>query len=387
MLAYKHVAPRQIIFGSGSRFQLPGLLQQFGKTVLIITGKSFLIRDSLGPLLFDALKKNGLTSYHAIINREPEPHDIDSICRQYRNSKIEVVLAIGGGSVLDGGKAVSAMLRLEEPVVEYLESVGTKVHPGIKVPFIAMPTTSGTGSEATMNAVITQTGDKAFKKSLRHINLVPDIALIDPEFTQNCPPKITAATGMDAFTQLVESYLSVKATPLTDALALDGIRAIVNSLETAFKDGKNLHAREDVAYAALLSGICLANTGLGVVHGFAQPLGSSFKIPHGMVCGTLMAAANKITVKKINKESSSHVWKKYEELAGIVLFNGEKKRTDPKQFIDYLEMLTNKLQLPKLSSFGIGIQHFDKIIKDTELKNHPVKLEQQDLISILKERI
>src|SRR5512133_1837873 len=162
------------------------------------------------------------------------------------------------------------MMYKQESVTWFLEGVGTMEHPGTKLPFIAVPTTSGTGSETTKNAVISNTGIKGFKKSLRHDNFVPDIAIIDPVLTVSCSPEITAACGMDCFTQLTEAFLSVKSGSLTDAIAIEGFKAIKRSLKKCYSDGHDLEARAGMSYAALTSGICLANAGLATVHGFAS---------------------------------------------------------------------------------------------------------------------
>ena len=282
------------------------------------------------------------------------------------------------------------MLRSEGSVRDYLEGIGTRIPTGRKVPFIAVPTTAGTGSEATQNAVISELGPKGFKKSLRHSNYVPNMAVVDPELTVSCPPETTAASGMDAFTQLVESYLSTRANPFTDALAFDAIGRIYNSLERAFGDGKNLEARSEIAYAAYISGITLANAGLGVVHGFAQPLGSLFGIPHGVACGTLMAAVNRVTAKKIMMLglSDSMAFGKYVNMGK--LFAGFPGKSDT-YYLDFciheLLRLTNELQLPLLSDFGVEGKHFDEIVDLTGLKYHPVELSKEDLKEILGQRL
>ena len=227
------------------------------------------------------------------------PGLIDSVVRESSDKKYDLVVAIGGGSVIDAGKAISAMMYKTDSLTDFLEVVGHKEHPGTKLPFIAVPTTSGTGSEATKNSVISEVGKEGFKRSLRHDNIVPDIALVDPELTLSCSPEITAASGMDCFTQLTEAYISDKSNQYTDALAIEGLRSVKASLVKSYIDGGDIEARTGMSFAALTSGICLANAGLGVVHGFASSVGGMYNIPHGLVCGTLMAVSNKINVREL----------------------------------------------------------------------------------------
>ncbi len=290
-----------IIFKNGSVESLPEHINLFGSRIALVTGKNSFIHSMQGSMLLGELERKK-TGYHLLtISSEPSPEDIDSAVLTLVDQKIEVVVGIGGGSVLDAGKAISAMINMNEPVVRFLEGVGDLVHPGTKLPYIAVPTTSGTGSEATKNAVISRIGIHGFKKSLRHDNFVPDLALVDPSLTINCPADITAASGMDCFSQLTEAYLSDKSSVYTDGLAIEGLKAIRDSLERCCYDGHDIEARTGMSFAALTSGICLANAGLGVVHGFASSVGGLYDIPHGVVCGTLMAKANEITVRELRK--------------------------------------------------------------------------------------
>ena len=357
---------------------------------MIITGGSTVKNIPFVHRFMEGLKSGNRFAGLVKIIQEPSPQAIDDAVRIYRDAAIGCVVSIGGGSVIDAGKAISAMLKSKGCVKDYLEGVGTKTPTGRKVPFIAAPTTAGTGSEATQNAVISKQGSKGFKKSLRHINYLPDIAVVDPELTASCSSETTAASGMDAFTQLVESYLSTRSSPFTDALAFDAMGRIYGSLERAWKNGQDMEARFEMAYAAYVSGITLANAGLGVVHGFAQPLGSFFGIPHGVVCGTLMGAANKITIKKLMSQglADSTVFKKYVKMGQ--LFAGSQEQSDTYYldfFISELERLTKKLKLPLLSAYGLEEKNFDEIVAATGLKNHPVKLEEEDLKEILGARL
>ncbi|MDP4208014.1 MAG: iron-containing alcohol dehydrogenase [Bacteroidota bacterium] len=379
----------KIIFGNGKIAELAGIAKSYGNDILLVTGADSFIHSKHGEYLLNTFDMTGI-HYHIVnINREPSPEMVDLAVIRHQNDNIRLVIAIGGGSVIDAGKAISAMLNRSESVIEFLEGVGTKEHPGTKLPFIAVPTTSGTGSETTKNAVISQVGVGGFKKSLRHDNFVPDIAIIDPELTLHCPPPITAASGMDCFTQLVEAYLSNKPVPFTDALAYDGIAQLRIALPRVWKWGEDLEARSGMSYAALVSGISLANAGLGIVHGFASSIGGMFNIPHGIVCGTLMAPANAITIKRLMElNESSPALIKYAELGQ--LFSGEEQRSQDfylSYFIDILISWTDMMNIDRLSKYGVKSSDFENIIQLTEQKNHPLKLSKEDLTKILESRL
>jgi len=218
---------------------------------------------------------------------------------------------------------------------------------------------------------------------------VPDIALVDPELTKNCTREITAASGMDCFTQLLEAYLSIKSNEYTDALALEGLKAIKTSLLRSYTDGEDMEARTGMSFAALTSGICLANAGLGAVHGFASSIGGMYNIPHGLICGTLMAKANEVNVRELRRKSENRgALKKYAHLGE--LFGDEKAKTDIyyiDNFIQFLHNLTQKLDLPGLKKYGIDEKDLKLICRKTEIKNNPVKLAEEDLVEILLNRL
>ena len=277
------------------------------------------------------------------------------------------------------------MMDRSESVIEFLEGVGNKEHPGTKLPYIAIPTTAGTGSEATKNAVISRIGKNGFKKSLRHNNFVPDIALVDPELTLHCPKDITASSGMDCFTQLIEAYLSDKSNDYTDALAIEGLKAIKTSLIRSYNNGEDIEARTGMSFAALTSGICLANAGLGVVHGFASSIGGMFDIPHGLICGTLMAKSNEINIRELRKNDKNHVaLKKYAILGKLFIEkSGHSEVYYTDGFVNYLHSLTNDLKLPGLRKSGFDEEHVSIVCSITEIKNNPVKLAFENLVEIL----
>jgi len=376
----------QLHFGGGKLSLLPAAVKSFGAKIVLVTGAHSFPGSSHGQKVLQQFSEQGISVQQYQIDKEPSPLMIDAAVEKFSQDTPHCVVAIGGGSVLDAGKAISAMLPLNVPVKNYLEGVGTRTHPGVKIPFIAVPTTSGTGSEATKNAVISETGENGYKRSLRHNNFVPNLAIVDPLLTVSCPPSTTAASGMDAFTQLLESYVSTAANPVTDALAYEGLKHVAGCLREAWEDGSNVNARTGMALASYLSGITLANAGLGVVHGFASPVGGYFEIPHGIICSALMAPANEITVRKLrSQKTNAEALMKYAIVGKI--FAGSEYRSQ-EYYVDFLlhvlQNLAEMLQIPRLSKFGVTPSHFEKIIKGTENKNNPIALERDELWEVLE---
>lgn len=377
----------QLNFGAGKLSVLSSAVQSFGSEVLLVTGAHSFLSSSHAQNLLEEFRAQGLGVEHYRIDGEPSPAMIDYAVESFSSFPPDCVVAIGGGSVLDAGKAISAMLPLNEPVKDYLEGVGTKpFHPGVKVPFIAVPTTAGTGSEATKNAVLSETGENGYKRSLRHNNFVPNLAIVDPTLALSCPKSVTATSGMDAFTQLLESYLSTAANPMTDALAIEGLKCVSQSLLRAYREGDDLAARTGMAFASYLSGITLANAGLGLVHGFASPVGGYFDIPHGVICSALMAPANKITVRRLRSEKNdSTALNKYATVGKI--FSGTENHSAD-YYTDFLlsliESWTEEMNIPRLSSFGLTHPDFERIVNATDNKNNPVSLNRVEMEEILR---
>ncbi|MHA1148388.1 MAG: iron-containing alcohol dehydrogenase [Promethearchaeota archaeon] len=383
-----------IIFGVGSLTKLYDIISNYGTNILLVTGGTSLDQSGKWKEISSNLKNHKISYERVQVQGEPSPEIIDQYAASFRDKDIDLIIGIGGGSVTDAGKAISAMIPKGDSILNYLEGVGEKTHDGTKIPYIAIPTTSGTGSEATKNAVISKVGPEGFKKSLRHDNLVPDYAIIDPTLMISCPPDITAACGMDALTQLIESYNSTSACPMTDALAYSGINYMKDEIIPACGEkASNLKVRTEMAYGSLISGICLANAGLGIVHGLASPIGGFFNIPHGVVCGTLISEAIKMNVKHLKTlgDKGLPYLRKYAEIGAI--FAGKNHVPDEKIakfytiLMDSLDILTEKLQIERLGKYGITSKDLDKIVDNTDLKNNPAKLTKEDIKYILMKRL
>lgn len=379
----------RILFGNGKISELPGLVKAFGDNLLILTGRKSFLKSKQADELIGALKSKKITLTLEPVPHEPSPRIIDDLVRKHTGTAVSVVVSIGGGSAIDAGKAVSAMLPLGEPVKDYLEGVGTRKHPGTKIPFIAVPTTAGTGSETTGNSVLSETGRGGFKRSLRHENFIPDIALVDPELTLSCTSMQTAISGMDAFSQLMESFLSARCSKLTDALALEGIVHVRNSLKKAVSAGNDPEARAGMSYASMLSGITITNAGLGLVHGFASSIGGRKDIPHGVICGTLMGIVNRAIVERLLKEDTHpEALEKYIRLGKLLSGTDERSDVDYAFYVaNYIESLVEELKIPTLGSYDLSEKDLTAIVRTTDHKNNPVVFAPEELKDMLVKRL
>ncbi len=380
----------EIYFGTGSIRKAVWLVRRYGKNILLVTGKSSFSNSKWGRRLLDEFDASGIRYDIISISGEPVTTFIDRTAEGFRKMHPDVVVAAGGGSVIDTGKALAAMIPVDGRVWDYLEgNPDQKQHPGTSLPFMALPTTSGTGSEATKNAVLSTTGDNVVKRSLRHDNFIPDVAIIDPELSAGCPPAVTAASGLDAVTQLLEGYLSTRSSPITDALALSGLAAGLGSLRRVYHSGDDISARSDMAYAALLSGIVLANAGLGAIHGFASVLGGHYQIPHGIICGTLLGTVTRTNINKLKAAGENGIsWKKYSQ-AGRKLSGLHAGRDDHYVYFlaDELDRLIDELQMPRLGQYGITREDTAGLADETDIKNNPVNLDKDELQAILDSRL
>ena len=384
----------RIEFGAGVISKLPELIAQYGKQVLLVTGRRSFTNSPHWPVLLAALAKAGVDWEQARVDDEPSPQLIDKIVRQFHSAGIAVVVGIGGGSVLDAAKAVTGLLPSGDSVMDYLEGVGPeKPYHGPAMPFIAVPTTAGTGSEATKNAVLSVRGHDGFKKSFRHELLVPEYALVDPDLLATCPPLQIAANAMDALTQLLESYVSIKANPFTDALAESGLQTVREGLFAWYAGGElAAPGRAKMAYAALLSGVCLAQTGLGSVHGLASPLGAFFPIPHGVVCGTLIGAATRVNLCALQeRDSNNPAWRKYAQ-AGAILHRRSFTSIEESHaaLLALLDEWTERLALPRLNAYQIQESDFKHIIANCRggsMKSNPLTLSDAEIADVLRQRL
>lgn len=384
----------RIEFGAGVISKLPGLIAQYGNSALLVTGQRSFIHSPHWSALQAALDQAVIRGHHTTVDDEPSPQLVDAAVRQFHGAEISVVVGIGGGSVLDAAKAIAGLLPNGDSVMDYLEGVGPeKPYHGPAVPFIAVPTTAGTGSEATKNAVLSVRGSSGFKKSFRHDRLVPEYALLDPDLLASCPQPQIAANAMDALTQLLESYVSIKANPFTDALVESGLNAVREGLFAWYEgDEDAANGRAQMAYAALLSGVCLAQTGLGSVHGLASPLGAFFPIPHGVVCGTLVGAATRVNLTALReRDPDNPAWRKYARAAEIL----HRRRYDDLNaahaaLLTLLDCWTEQLALPRLSAYGIQQQDFSHIVAHSRggsMKTNPLVLSDAEIEDVLRRRL
>jgi alcohol dehydrogenase len=383
----------RILFGQGQIAQVPALARQYGGKALLVTGARSFRQSPRWDSLAQGLEAAGVRFETLAVSGEPSPEVVDEAVARFFGQGIEVVVGIGGGSVLDTAKAVAGLLPHGNSVMDHLEGVGRNVpYAGPSLPFIAAPTTAGAGSEATKNSVLSIQGE--FKKSFRHECLVAEYAVIDPDLLSTCPKELVAADGMDAFTQLLESFVSAKASPFTDALALSGMQAFRDGFFAAWEGGGEAAqaGRASMAYAALLSGITLAQAGLGSVHGLAAPLGAFYPIPHGLACGTLLAEATAVNVRALRERAPGHpALGKYAEVAALL---AGRPYADPEAAQDGLVALlrdwTDRLGLKRLGDYGVASADVDRIVANSRgnsMLTNPVLLADAEIAEIVRARL
>lgn len=378
---FEFAAPTRIIFGWGSLAKVPGIIREKGNRILLVTGGS----DHLYERLATQLAGSETQLKRLRVKSEPTTAIITRGVEVARAMECDVVVGLGGGSVLDAAKAIAALVPNRGEIARYLEVIGQGMElESDPLPFIAIPTTAGTGSEVTRNAVI-HSPEHRVKVSLRSPLMLPDVAVVDPELTVSVPPDFTAATGMDALTHLLETFVSNQSNPFIDVFCREGMRRIAGSLVTAFHDGGNREARENLSMAALLGGMALASVKLGAVHGFAAPLGGMFPVPHGVVCAALLPSVMEVNIRELRNRGDSWYIARYDEVARLLTGRSDAGAEDG---VDWARGMVARLKIPSLSASGISPEDFTavsvKAASASSMKGNPVQLSMENLMEILE---
>lgn len=375
-MRFEFATATRIVFGEGSAATLPELVRSFGARPLAVTGAS----PARAALLYAALSGRIFA-----VPSEPTVDLVREGAKLAQNTGCDVVVSIGGGSAIDAGKAIAIIATNGGEPLEFLEVVGKgRAITLPPLPHIAVPTTAGTGSEVTRNAVLAST-EHSVKASLRSPLMLARVALVDPELTYALPPSITAYTGLDALTQLIEPYVSVRANPLADAICLEGLPRVARALRRAFHDGADREARRDMALASLFGGLALANAGLGVVHGFAAPLGGGFHAPHGALCAALLPYGMAANVAALRARAPQHpALERYAVIARLLTGHNDATADEG---IAWVRALCAELSISALRNWGIAESDLPGIVEKaahaSSMKANPLPLTAEELLAAL----
>jgi len=384
-MRFEFATATRIVFGAGAACETGAAAAAMGRRALLVTGE----RVERAAPIERALQAAGVIVAPFRVSGEPSIDMIATGASRARSEGCDVVVAVGGGSAIDAGKALAAMLTNPGEPLDYLEVVG-RGQPlrQPSAPFIAVPTTAGTGSEVTRNAVLAAP-ERGVKASLRSPHMLPRLALVDPELTKGLPPALTASTGLDALTQLIEPYVSVRANPITDLYAVDGLRTAADALPRAWANGADSEARSSMCWASLLGGLSLANAGLGAVHGFAAPVGGKFPAPHGAVCAALLAPAIEINVEALRRRApESRALARYDEIARLLTAQPHATAADG---IQWIAALCHRFEIPPLRTYGVTAADIpllaSRAAEASSMKGNPIKLTQEELEEIVRRAI
>jgi alcohol dehydrogenase class IV len=381
-MQFEFTTADRIIFGPGTLRGAGPAIKNAGRRPLVVTGKN---PQRAEPLL-QLLRENNVEAAKFSFFGEPTIQTVRDGVALAKAENCDWVIGIGGGSVLDAGKAIAAMMKNEGDVLDYLEIIGQgKTLTKNSARYMAIPTTAGTGSEVTRNAVLASP-EHRLKVSLRSPKMFPGYALVDPELTYDLPPSITASTGLDALTQLIEPYVCLRANPMTDAICIAGIRRVAYSFRRVVENGTDARAREDMALASLFGGMALANAGLGAVHGFAGPIGGMFSAPHGEICAALLPTVMEMNWRALHdREPDSYAIHRYNHIAAMLTKN---VGTNLNAGIEWVRQLVSDLGIPRLSSHGIKSEDIPEIVKHAKnassMKANPIVLTDDELTEILQ---
>lgn len=380
-MQFEFATATRIIFGPGVLKQAGSLAAELGHRALVVLGGT---PNRAQPLL-DLLAEAKISCTTFSVTSEPTVEVARAGTQWAREAQCDLIVGFGGGSVLDTGKAIAALLTNEGDPLDYLEVIGRGrplTQPA--APYIAIPTTAGTGSEVTRNAVL-GSPEHQVKVSLRSPFMLPRLALVDPELTYNLPPAITASTGLDALTQVLEPYVSNKPNPLTDAVCREGLRRVAGSLRRVYEQGDDHAAREEMALVSLCGGLALANAKLGAVHGFAGPLGGMVPGPHGAICAALLPHVMAINVQALQeRQPASLARRRYDEVAQILTGNPQATARDG---VAWVQELVTALHVPGLATYGLRPADFPELIEKasvaSSMQGNPLKLTVAEMEAIL----
>ncbi|MGP8247140.1 MAG: iron-containing alcohol dehydrogenase [Bryobacteraceae bacterium] len=380
---FEFATAQRIVFGEGAVREVPAAALAFGRRALVVTGATL---ERAQPLI-EALGAKGVTAAPcAVAGGEPTVDAVRQATALARGEGCELVISMGGGSAIDAGKAVAALLANAGDPLDYLEVIGQgRPLANPSAPFIAIPTTAGTGSEVTRNAVLASP-EQRVKASLRSAGMLPRLAVVDPALTHSQPRLVTAASGLDAITQLIEPYVSVRANPMTDLYCVEGLKNARTALERAWRNGADGEARAAMSWASLLGGLALANAGLGAVHGLAAPLGGMFDAPHGAVCAALLPHATAVNVRAL-RERAPHgpALARYGEVARLLTGNPQAEAEDAAV---WLAELGRRVEIRPLGSYGIRAEDLPAVAaqaaKANSMKSNPTVLSDGELREILE---
>jgi alcohol dehydrogenase class IV len=385
-MRFEFATATQIIFGAGTLQETRYFAPPMGNQVLVVVGHS----EDRASFLLDILESEGLKPRVFSVPEEPTISLVQEGVAAARIAKCDLVIGFGGGSVIDAGKAIAALLTNPGDILDYLEVIG-KGQPltNPPIPYIAIPTTAGTGAEVTRNAVLASPEHRV-KVSLRSASMLPKLAIVDPRLTYSLPPEITVSTGLDALTQCIEPFVSPFANPLTDSICREGIRRAARSLQVAYTHGDDAKARQDMSLASLFGGLGLANAKLGAVHGFAGPLGGFYpSAPHGAVCGRLLPFVMEANLNALcEREPDNPALARFEEVAQILT-------TDPTataiEGVKWVYELSEVLKIQPLARYGVRKADFGSIVEKaaraSSMKGNPVKLGSSELTKILEKAL
>lgn len=385
MSAFEFATAGRVIFGAGKLNGLADQLKGSVKRLLLVRGNS---SDAI-PRVREILSGQGILFDEFVVHGEPTVDTVSEGVGLALQHGCDMVVGLGGGSVLDAGKAISALTTNDGDIFDYLEVIGRgKPISNAPLPYIAIPTTAGTGTEVTRNAVI-ESPAHGVKVSLRSPMMLPSLALVDPELTYSLPPEITASSGLDALTQLIEPFVSVKSNPMTDAICREGIRHAAKSLRLAYHNDVDVSAREGMSLASLFGGMALANAALGAVHGFAGPLGGMLHAPHGSICAKLLPLVMEVNIKALESRHAGHpALERYVEVAKIVTGNPTAAAQDG---VKWVSDLVSELKIPSLSMHGMTAAHIPEAVQKTlnasSYKGNPIPLTEGELQGILEKAL